>query len=151
MLETTRDIAQTICRGVGRALAQRGFVTLAEVPLADGRRADILALGRDGTLVVVEIKSSVADFRSDRKWPEYRQWCDRLYFAVAEGFPMEIIPEECGLILADGFGAEFLREPASQKLDPARRRAVHLRFARTAGARLQRLLDPGASDPETAI
>ena len=151
MLETTRDIAQTICRGVTRALAQRGFATLAEVPLADGRRADILALGRDGALVVVEIKSSVADFRSDRKWPEYRQWCDRLYFAVAEGFPMDVIPEECGLILADGFGAEFLREPTSQKLDPARRRAVHLRFARIAGARLQRLIDPGAADPETVI
>jgi hypothetical protein len=150
MLET-RDAAQTICRGVTRALAQRGFATLAEVPLADGRRADILALGRDGTLVVVEIKSSVADFRADRKWPDYRQWCDRLYFAVAEGFPIELIPEECGLILADGFGAAFLREPRSQKLDAARRRALHLRFARTAGARLQRLLDPGAADPETAI
>ncbi|HLI21467.1 MAG TPA: MmcB family DNA repair protein [Stellaceae bacterium] len=147
----TRESAQTICRGAMRALAQRGFATLAEVPLADGRRADILALGRDGALVVVEIKSSVADFRADRKWPEYRQWCDRLYFAVAEGFPTEIIPEECGLILADGFGAEFLREPQSQKLDPARRRAVHLRFARTAGARLQRLTDPGAANPETVI
>lgn len=150
MLEVS-NIAQMICRGVGRALAQRGFATLAEVPLADGRRADILALGRDGTLVVVEIKSSVADFRSDRKWPEYRQWCDRLYFAVAEGFPMELIPEECGLMLADGFGAAILREPASQKLESARRRALHLRFARIAGARLQRLLDPGAADPETFI
>lgn len=150
MLET-RDIAQTICRGVARALAQRGFASLAEVPLADGRRADILALGRDGTLVIVEIKSSVADFRADRKWPEYRQWCDRLYFAIAEGFPMDVLPEECGLILADGFGAEFLREPAAQKLGSARRRAVHLRFARTAGARLQRLIDPGAADPETTI
>jgi hypothetical protein len=86
MLEI-RDTAQTICRGVIRALTQRGFATLAEVPLADGQRADVLALGRDGTLVIVEIKSSVADFRSDRKWPDYRQWCDRLYFAVAEGFP----------------------------------------------------------------
>lgn len=150
MLET-RDIAQTICRGVARALAQRGYATLAEVPLADGRRADILALGRDGTLVVVEIKSSVADFRADRKWPEYRQWCDRLYFAVAEGFPTELIPEECGLMLADAFGAAILRESPSQKLDPARRRALHLRFARLAAARLQRLIDPSAGDPETFI
>jgi len=150
MLET-RDAAQTICRGVTRALTQRGFATLAEVPLADGRRADILALGRDGTLVVVEIKSSVADFRADRKWPEYRQWCDRLYFAVAEGFPLELIPEECGLMLADGFGAAILRESPTQKLDSARRRALHLRFARTAGARLLRLTDPSAGDPETFI
>ncbi|HVA13065.1 MAG TPA: MmcB family DNA repair protein [Stellaceae bacterium] len=146
-----RDIALTLCRGVTRALAQRGFATLPEMPLADGRRADILALGRDGALVIVEIKSSVADFRSDRKWPDYRQWCDRLYFAVAEGFPMDILPGECGLMLADGFGAAILREPAAQKLDPARRRALHLRFARLAGARLQRLLDPGAADPETFI
>ena len=150
MLEI-RDTAQTICRGVIRALTQRGFATLAEMPLADGQRADVLALGRDGTLVIVEIKSSVADFRSDRKWPDYRQWCDRLYFAVAEGFPQEMIPEECGLMLADGFGAAILRESPTQKLDAARRRALHLRFARTAGARLLRLTDPGAGDPETFI
>lgn len=150
MLEI-RDTAQTICRGATRALTQRGFATLAEVPLADGRRADILALGRDGTLVVVEIKSSVADFRADRKWPEYRQWCDRLYFAVAEGFPLELIPEECGLMLADGFGAAILREALPQTLGAARRRALHLRFARTAGARLLRLTDPSAGDPETFI
>jgi hypothetical protein len=150
MLET-RDTAQTICRGVSRALTQRGSATLAEVPLADGRRADVLALGRDGTLVVVEIKSSVADFRADRKWPEYRQWCDRLYFAVAEGFPLELIPEECGLMLADGFDAAILRESPTQKLDAARRRALHLRFARTAGARLLRLTDPSAGDPESVI
>jgi hypothetical protein len=150
MLEI-RDTAQTICRGVIRALTQRGFATLAEVPLADGRRADVLALGRDGTLVIVEIKSSVADFRSDRKWPDYRQWCDRLYFAVSEGFPQELIPVECGLMLADSFGAAILRETPTQKLDAARRRALHLRFARTAGARLLRLTDPGAGDPETFI
>jgi hypothetical protein len=150
MLEI-RDTAQTICRGVTRALTQRGFATLPEVPLADGRRADILALGRNGTLVVVEIKSSVADFRADRKWPEYRQWCDQLYFAVAEGFPQELIPGECGLMLADGFGAVTLREAPIQKLDAARRRALHLRFARTAGARLLRLTDPSAGDPETFI
>ena len=150
MLEI-RDTAQTICRGATRALTQRGFATLAEVPLADGRRADILALGRDGTLVVVEIKSSVADFRADRKWPEYRQWCDRLYFAVAEGFPQELIPTECGLMLADAFGAAILRESPVQKLEAARRRALHLRFARTAGARLLRLTDPSAGDPETFI
>src|SRR5215469_3781359 len=133
MLET-RDTAQTICRGVIRALTQRGFATLAEMPLADGRRADILALGRDGALVIVEIKSSVADFRADRKWPEYRRWCDRLYFAVAEDFPSELIPSECGLMRADGFGAAILRQPLAEKLDPARRRALHLRFARIAAA-----------------
>jgi hypothetical protein len=146
-----RDIAKALQRGAARALAQRGFASLAEVPLADGRRADILALGRDGALVIIEIKSSVADFRADRKWQEYRRWCDRLYFAVAQDFPMDLIPAECGLICADGFGAAFLREPEPEKLDPARRRALHLRFARTAAARLQRLLDPEATDPETVL
>jgi hypothetical protein len=146
-----RDIAITLCRGVMRTLAQRGFTTLSEVPLADGRRADIMALGRDGTLLIVEIKSSVADFRSDRKWPEYRQWCDQLYFAVGEGFPMELIPHECGLMLADGFDAAVMREAPTHKVETVRRKAMHLRFARLAGARLLRLIDPGAADPESVI
>ncbi len=150
-MQETRDISKALARGVARALAQRGFSALAEAPLGDGRRADLMALGRDGALVIVEIKSSVADFRADRKWPEYRQWCDRLYFAVPEGFPLELIPAECGLIQADGFGAAVLREAKEQKIGGARRRALHLRFARLASARLQRLLDPGAPDSETAI
>ena len=144
-----RDIPKEICRGVCRALAQRGFATLAEVSLANGRRADVLALGREGELVIVEIKSSVADFKSDRKWTEYREFCDRLYFAVPSAFPSELIPQECGLIVADGFGAEFLREaPMATLLAAARRRAVLLRFAALAAGRLQRLLDPAIGDPE---
>jgi hypothetical protein len=146
-----REIPKALCRGVARALAQRGFAVLAEVPLADGRRADLMALGRDGALVIVEIKSSVADFRSDRKWPEYRQWCDKIYFAVSETFPQELIPLECGLIQADGFGAALLREPHAHPLSPARRRAVQLRFARLAAARLQRILDPGAGEVESVV
>ncbi len=146
-----REIPKMLGRGAGRALAQRGFTVLAEVPLADGRRADLMGLGRDGTVIIVEVKSSVADFRSDRKWPEYQQWCDQLYFAVGEGFPLDLIPDECGLIHADGFSAAFLREAPEQKLGAARRKAVHLRFARLAGARLQRLLDPGAADNETLL
>ena len=91
------------------------------------------------------------DFRADRKWPEYRQWCDRLYFAVLEGFPLDLIPPECGLMLADGFGAATLRMPAEARLGAARRHALHLRFARLAAARLQRQLDPGGLDWESAI
>jgi len=150
-MSDARDIPKALARGVCRALALRGFTPLIEAPLADGRRADILALGRDGALVIVEIKSSVADFRADRKWPEYRPWCDRLYFAVAEGFPLELIPIECGLIQADEFGAAWLREGLEQKLGAARRRALHLRFARLAAGRLHRMLDPGAQDPGSGI
>ena len=143
-----RDLPKDLCRGVCRALAQRGFATLVEVPLANGRRADVLALGRDGELVVVEIKSSVVDFKSDRKWQEYRAFCDRLYFAVASGFPSALIPDDCGLIVADPFGAAFLREGAALPLAPARRRAMLLRFAALAAGRLRRLTDPGIDDPE---
>ncbi|HEV2547435.1 MAG TPA: MmcB family DNA repair protein [Stellaceae bacterium] len=145
-----RDLPKELCRGVCRALAQRGFATLAEVPLANGRRADVLALGRDGELAIVEIKSSVMDFKSDRKWGEYRAFCDRLYFAVASDFPAELIPRECGLIRADPFGAAFLREAPALPLAAARRRAMLLRFAAIAAGRLRRLTDPGIDDPELA-
>jgi hypothetical protein len=145
-----RDLPKELCRGVCRALAQRGFATLAEVPLANGRRADVLALGREGELAIVEIKSSIADFKSDRKWGEYRAFCDRLYFAVASGFPAELIPDECGLIIADPFGAAFLREAPAVPLAAARRRAMLLRFAAIAAGRLRRLTDPGIDDPELA-
>ena len=89
---------------------------LAEVPLANGRRADLVALGPNGSLLIIEIKSSVTDFRSDRKWQDYRAFCDRLYFAVAADFPTGLIPEDCGLIVADSFGASVLREGAETPL-----------------------------------
>lgn len=143
-----RDLAKDLARGVARALAQRGFATLTEFALANGRRADLLALGRDGELVIVEIKSSVTDFRADRKWPDYLDFCDRLFFAVPDGFPVELIPEECGLIMADPFGAAVLREAPPSPLAAARRRAVTLRFARHAAHRLRLLTDPAAEpDP----
>src|SRR5436305_15257348 len=97
--------AALLTRGARRALEQLGFTSLVEFPLANGRRADILALGKTGDLIIVEIKSSVADFRSDRKWLSYREFADRLYFAVSHEFPMHLIPEDCGLIVADAFGA----------------------------------------------
>ena len=147
-LSDPRDFPKELARGLCRALAHRGFATLLEVPLANGRRADVLALGRDGELVVVEIKSSVADFKSDRKWREYRDFCDRLYFAVPAGFPAELIPDECGLIIADPFGAAILREAPVLPLAATRRRALTLRFARLGAGRLRRLLDPGIDDPE---
>lgn len=147
-MSDARDYPRELCRGVCRALAHRGFATLAEVALANGRRADVLALGRDGELIIVEIKSSVADFKSDRKWPEYREYCDRLYFAVSGDFPQELIPEDCGLIVADGFGAAFLRDGRAEPLVAARRRALLLRFATLAAVRLRRLTDPGSEEPE---
>ena len=136
--------AALLARGVCRTLEQLGYASLLEFPLANGRRADILALGRGGDLIIVEIKSSVADFRSDRKWGHYRDFADRLYFAVPNDFPALLIPEECGLIVADAFGAEVLRHGALSPLRPARRRALTLRFAQHAATRLRRHLDPEA-------
>src|SRR5918998_1307543 len=103
-------VAAGVQRGVRRFFAQLGWATLPEFTLANGRRADVIALGPDGCLAIVEIKSSVADFRADRKWPDYRDFCDRFFFAVPQTLPFEIFPEEAGLIAADGFGAAVVRE-----------------------------------------
>lgn len=136
--------ALAICRGVRRLFAALDCVTLCEFGLRSGRRADVVALARDGTVSIVEIKSSVRDFRADRKWPDYRDFCDRLYFAVDGETPLDILPVDAGLILADGFGAEILREPPSHPMAPARRKALTLRFARTAAAGLHAAHDPEA-------
>ena len=101
-----------------------------------------MALGADGAIWIVEIKSSVADFQADRKWPEYRDWCDRLLFAVAPGFPVEILPGDTGLIVADRFGGEIIREAPVHALSGARRKALTLRFGRIAARRLTALADP---------
>jgi hypothetical protein len=125
-----------IARGVLRLLNSHGYAGVTEMTLANGRRADVAAIGPSGDVTIVEIKSSVADFRADQKWPEYRPFCDRFYFAVGHDFPQDLIPDETGLIIADGFGGAFLREPETEKLAAARRKAVTLRFARLAASRL---------------
>jgi hypothetical protein len=134
-----------LARGVCRMLAAHGLAGVTEIPLANGRRADVMSLDRAGDITIIEVKSSIEDFRSDHKWPEYREFCDRLFFAVPEHFPVELIPDDCGLILADGFGAEIVRPAPELRLAPARRKAVTLRFAHLAALRLQRLVDPAAT------
>ena len=139
------EAALAIRRGVRRLLRARGFATVTELPLASGRRADVVGVNGDGALVIVEIKSSVADFRADHKWRDYCAHCDRLYFGVDADMPLEIMPEEAGLIVADSYGGEILREPPARVIPPAARRAVLLRFALAAADRLHRLADPGAA------
>jgi len=139
------EAALAIRRGVRRLLRARGFATVTELPLASGRRADVVGVNGDGALLIVEIKSSVADFRADQKWRDYSVHCDRLYFAVDADMPLEIMPEEAGLIVADSYGGEILREPPARVIPPAARRAVLLRFALAAADRLHRLADPGAA------
>jgi hypothetical protein len=136
--------ALSVARGTSRLLRSLGFSCIPEMPLASGRRADLVALGGDGEIVIVEIKSSIEDFRCDQKWPEYRWHCDRLLFATAPHVPLEIFPEDAGLILADGFGAEVVRDAPVHKLAAATRRSMLLRYARIAALRLQTLADPSA-------
>lgn len=138
------EAALAIARGVRRLLRAQGYSTVTELGLSDGRRADIVALAGDGAILIVEVKSCVADFRADRKWRDYAAHCDRLYFAISDATPAEIMPEEAGLILADRFGAAILRDPAPHPLAPAKRRAMFLRFACAAADRLHRLVDPEA-------
>lgn len=140
--------ARAVLRGSGRLLARLGWSFLAEFPLADGSRADILALAEDGKVLIVEIKSSAADFRADRKWTGYRDWCDLFAFAVPADFPVALLPPDAGLIVADAWDAVVSRPfQTLPKLAPARRKALVLRFARLAGRRLHRLADPeGAAE-----
>src|SRR6478735_10821024 len=105
-------VAAGIQRGVRRLFAQLGHVTLPEFTLANGRRADLIALAPDGFLTIIEIKSSVVDFRVDRKWPDYEDFCDRFYFAVPETVPVDILPDDRGLIVADSFVAAIMRPSA---------------------------------------
>ncbi|WP_374652530.1 MmcB family DNA repair protein [Dongia sp.] len=134
-------IAAGIARGVMRLFADLGYAALQEFPLRVKRRADIVGLNDAGEIVIVEIKSCRADFRADRKWPDYLDFCDRFYFAVAPDFPSEILPGACGLIVADRHGGAVLREPAATPLNGNRRRAQILQIALTASQRLARVSD----------
>jgi len=130
--ETTAQVT----RGAARLLAALGYAALAEVTLPNGRRADLMALGPKGQIFIVEVKSSVEDFRTDQKWWEYQPYCDAFAFAVAPEFPREILPEEPGLMVADGFGGAVLREAPAAPLAGARRKALTLAFARLAAMRV---------------
>ncbi len=134
-----------VTQGAARLLAGLGLAVLREVMLADGRRADLLGLGADGGFVIVEVKSCARDYLSDRKWEDYRAWCDRLFFAVDADFPQGLLPAEAGLIVADAWGGAVLREPEAHPLAPARRRALTLRFARLAARRAERSVDPSGA------
>lgn len=128
--------AMLVRRGVQKLLAEMGYSVLPELTLANGRRADLIALTPKGAFWIIEIKSSIADFQIDKKWPEYRAFCDHLFFATHAEVPAEIFPAECGLLLADGYGAEIIRSAPEHKLVSATRKALLQRFARSAANRL---------------
>jgi len=136
------DAAADIARGTMRLLASLAFTPVLEMTLANYRRADVVAMGRRGEIWIVEIKSCLADYRADSKWPDYSDFCDRFFFAVNKDFPAEIIPDDTGLIVADRWGGDIIRDSREERLSGARRKAVSLRFARVAAQRLHGLLDP---------
>jgi len=136
------DITLAVCRGACRLMRQTGRSVLRELPLPDGRRADIMAIAGSGELTIVEVKSSIEDWRVDQKWPDYLAWCDLLYFAVPVDFPQALIAEEVGLIVADAYGADILRHPIRRPVAAARRKALLVDCARLASERLARLEDP---------
>jgi hypothetical protein len=148
--EARSATAATVARGTTRLLQALGCTALCELGLPSGRRADIVALGRTGELWIVEVKSSIADFQADHKWRDYRLHCDRLFFAAGPEVPLTIFPETAGLIVADRFGGQLVREAPEHRMSAATRRAMTLRFARAAAYRLQALLDPTAPAGESS-
>lgn len=129
------ETTQVVTRGAARLMADLGYAPLLEVCLPNGRRADVMALGPRGQIAICEVKSGVEDFRVDQKWGEYLPYCELFFFAVAPEFPREILPDEPGLIVADGFGGAVVREAAPSPLAPARRKALTIAFGRLAAFR----------------
>ncbi|MCO5073452.1 MAG: MmcB family DNA repair protein [Rhizobiaceae bacterium] len=142
--------AMVVRRGVQRLLSAMGAHVLPEISLASGRRADLVALTSRGDIWIIEIKSSIEDFRVDRKWPEYRLFSDRFFFATHPDVPAEIFPAECGFILSDGYGAEILREAPEHRMSASTRKALMLRIARAGAARLLAAELAGVSVPALA-
>jgi hypothetical protein len=135
---------QRLARGTGRLLRSMDHAVLTEFAPTRGLRVDVISLGPKGELWIVECKSGLADFRSDRKWQGYLEWCDRYFWAVDDDFPVDLLPEDTGMIRADAFGAEILRMAPETRLAGARRVKVQRDFARAAALRLQGLCDPDA-------
>nr|WP_294548559.1 MmcB family DNA repair protein [uncultured Rhodopila sp.] len=136
-----------IRRAAARLCLRLGWAPLHEVRLANGRRADILALQPGGGFVCIEVKSGLRDYMADGKWTEYQPFCDQFFFAVDTDFPRGILPSEIGLIVSAGLEAEMLREQLPVRLPAARRKAMLERFAWLAAGRLAALQDPmGVAD-----
>jgi len=134
-LPSRPETTSAVTRGAARLLIELAHAPLAEVTLPNGRRADLMAIGPKGQIVIVEVKSSLEDYRVDQKWGEYAPFCDAFYFAVAPHFPREVLPIGPGLIIADGFGGAVLIEAPLTPLMAARRKALTLGFARLAAMR----------------
>jgi len=141
-----------IRKAVARLCLRFGWSPLHEVRLANGRRADILALQPNGGFVCIEVKSGLRDYLTDGKWTEYQPFCDQFFFAVDADFPRDILPPETGLIVCADRQADMLREPLCIRLPAPRRKALLERFAWLAAGRLAALEDPmGVTDLARAL
>ena len=136
------ETALSVRRGVSRFLALGHIHVLAEVTLPTGRRADLIGLDAKGQIVIVEIKSSLADWQADQKWQDYLEFCDQLYFACPPEMDASVFPETAGLLVADSYGAELIRSAPETGLAAARRKKITLLFARAGAQRVMRALDP---------
>ena len=128
----------SVTRGAGRVMVDLGYAPLLEVCLPNGRRADVMAIGPRGDIVICAVKSGLEDYRVDRKWGEYAPYCDAFYFAIAPEFPSDVLPDHPGLIVADGFGGAVVRDAPLTPLAPARRKALTIAFARLGAMRTLR-------------
>jgi hypothetical protein len=150
MLEDGRqsERALMVRRGTLRLLASLDLFALPEVTLATGRRADLAAVARNGEIWIIEIKSSKEDLRADVKWPEYRAFCDRFFFATLPDVDETLFPQDTGFIVADAHGGALLREAPPHPLQAATRKALLTRLSRLGAARLTALIDPDVAVPE---
>lgn len=138
--------AMMVAQGVRRHLRTAGIASICEVVLGNGRRADIVGLGANGSIHIIEVKSNLQDFRCDDKWPDYLDYCDFFYFAAPPDLNPDIFPADAGLVVADSYGAEIIRKPLARKLNASRRRITLLAFARSAALQLHGLHDPHAAE-----
>ena len=140
-LETSKNLSR-IARGVIRHFAQIGMPSLSEFSPTRGLRVDIITLGMSDEIWIVECKSGQSDFKSDKKWQNYLDWCDRYFWAVDGKFPIDILPSDTGVIIADAYDASIFREATLNKLPAARRKKITKSIAISACNRLLTLTDP---------
>ncbi|OBX20064.1 hypothetical protein A9995_05900 [Erythrobacter sp. QSSC1-22B] len=150
-LDTEAATAKSVCRGIARLFARNDIWCLPEMPLRNGRHADLMGVDPKGRVIIVEIKVQRGDLLGDGKWPDYLDHCDRFYWGVPPALdrgPLESAdyrPDCCGIIVADGYDAEILRPAPLNPLAAARRKVEVERLARAA---LRRLTVGG--DPDCA-
>ena len=140
-------IAADVARGVTRLFCRQDLFAICEMPLPNGRRADLMAIDSKGGLTIVEIKVAKSDLVGDGKWTDYLEYCDRFFWAVPPHLRAILeeeryLPGDAGLIVADRYDAAVVRQAAHRPLAPARRKAELLRFARRAARRLAAQIDP---------